>query len=124
MHQFSHAVVSDSLQPNGLLHAKSPCPSLIPGVSHTHLHRVSDAIQPPHFHLTFTSRLQSFPASGSFLFFFKFIVYIYFIPWFMMGFNFLFIFQILEIYRLLTYRLSFFLISEFKVMNFYFILLI
>ena len=29
--QFSHSVVSNSLQPHGLQHARLPCPSLIPG---------------------------------------------------------------------------------------------
>ena len=43
--QFSRSVVSDSLQPHELQHARPPCPSPTPGV---HVHRVSDAIQPPH----------------------------------------------------------------------------
>ena len=30
--QFSRSVVSDSLQPNGLQHARPPCPSPTPGV--------------------------------------------------------------------------------------------
>ena len=30
--QFSHSVMSDSLQPHGLQHARLPCPSLSPGV--------------------------------------------------------------------------------------------
>ena len=30
--QFSHSVVSDSLQPHGLQHARLPCPSPTPGV--------------------------------------------------------------------------------------------
>ena len=30
--QFSHLVVSDSLQPHGLQHARPPCPSPTPGV--------------------------------------------------------------------------------------------
>ena len=30
--QFSHSVVSDSLQPHKLQHARPPCPSLTPGV--------------------------------------------------------------------------------------------
>ena len=30
--QFSHSVMSDSLQPHGLQHAKLPCPSPTPGV--------------------------------------------------------------------------------------------
>ena len=44
--QFSCSVVSDSLQPHGLQHARPPCPSPTPGVHPTHVHRVSDAIQP------------------------------------------------------------------------------
>ena len=38
--QFSHSVVSDSLGSHGLQYAKLPCPSP------THVHCVSDAIQP------------------------------------------------------------------------------
>ena len=56
--QFSHSVVSDSLRPHGLQHARLPCPSSTPGLTQTHVHRVDDAIVP------FSSRLQSFPASG------------------------------------------------------------
>ena len=43
--QFSCSVVSDSLQPHELQHARPPCPSPTPGV---HVHQVSDAIQPSH----------------------------------------------------------------------------
>ena len=46
--QFSRSVVSNSLWPHGLQHAKLPCPSSTPGVTQTHVHRVSDAIQPSH----------------------------------------------------------------------------
>ena len=46
--QFSHSVVSDSWWPNGLQHARPPCPSPTPGVHQTHVHRVSDAIQSSH----------------------------------------------------------------------------
>ena len=42
---FSHWVMSDSLRPHGLQHARIPCPSPFPGVAQTHVHRVSDAIQ-------------------------------------------------------------------------------
>ena len=45
--QFSHSVVSDSLRPHELQHARPPCPSPTPGV-HSHSRRVSDAIQPSH----------------------------------------------------------------------------
>ena len=41
--------MSNSLQPHGLQHARDPCPSLSPGVcSNTHVHWVSDTIQPAH----------------------------------------------------------------------------
>ena len=46
--QFSCSVVSDSLRPHELQHARPPCLSPIPGVPQTHVHRVSDAIQPSH----------------------------------------------------------------------------
>ena len=46
--QFSRSVVSDSLQPHESQHARPPCPSPTPGVNPTHVHRVSDAIQPSH----------------------------------------------------------------------------
>ena len=45
--QFSHSVVSDSLQPHGLQQSRLPCPSPMPGAcSNSCL--VSDAIQPSH----------------------------------------------------------------------------
>ena len=46
--QFSHSVISDSLQPHELQHFRPPCPSPTPGVPQTHVHRVDDAIQPSH----------------------------------------------------------------------------
>ena len=46
--QSSHTVVSDSLQPHGLQHARLPCPSPTPGANQTHVHHISDAIQPSH----------------------------------------------------------------------------
>ena len=47
--QFSCSVVSDSLRPHGLQHARLPCPSPTPlELAQTHVHRVSDAIQPSH----------------------------------------------------------------------------
>ena len=46
--QFSCSVMSDSLWLHGLQHARPPCPSPTPGVYQTHVHWVSDAIQPPH----------------------------------------------------------------------------
>ena len=66
---FRFSVVSNSLQPHGLQHARLPCPSPSPGVcSQTHGHWVSDDI--PFNHLIichpFSSCPQSFPALGSF----------------------------------------------------------
>ena len=46
--QFSGSVVSDSLPPHGLQHARPPCPSPTTRASQTHLHWVGDAIQPSH----------------------------------------------------------------------------
>ena len=65
--QFSHSVVSDSLQPHGLQHASLPCPSPTPGAcsnscpSSQWCHpSISSSVVP------FSSCLQSFWASGSF----------------------------------------------------------
>ena len=65
--QFSHSVVSDSLQPHESQHARPPCPSPTPGLysnscplSHWCHPTISCSVVP------FSSRLQSFPASGSF----------------------------------------------------------
>ena len=47
--QFSHSVMSNSLQPHGLKHAPLPCPSLqLPELTQAHVHQVSDVIQPSH----------------------------------------------------------------------------
>ena len=46
--QFSCSVMSDSLPPHELQHARPPGPSLLPEFTQTHVHRVSDAIQPSH----------------------------------------------------------------------------
>ena len=66
--QFSHSLVSDSLWPHGLEHARLPCPSLTPGacsnsfLSNQWCHpTISSSVVP------FSSCFQSFPASGSFL---------------------------------------------------------
>ena len=65
--QFSHSVVSDSLQPHGLQHARLPCPSPTPGV-YSNSCPLSwwchPAISSSVVH--FSSCLQSFPALGSF----------------------------------------------------------
>ena len=65
---FSHSVVSNSLQPHGLQHARLPCPSPTPGAcsnscpSSCWCHpTISSSVVP------FSSCLQSFPESGSFL---------------------------------------------------------
>ena len=42
------AVMSDSLRPHESQHARPPCPSPTPEFTQTHVHRVSDAIQPSH----------------------------------------------------------------------------
>ena len=65
--QFSCSVMSDSLQPHGLQHARPPCPSPTPGVysnscplSQWCHPTISSSVIP------FSSCLQFFPASGSF----------------------------------------------------------
>ena len=65
--QFSHSVMSDSLRPHTLQHARLPCPSPTPGAcSNSHplsqwCHpTISSSVGPV------SSCLQSFPASGSF----------------------------------------------------------
>ena len=65
--QFSHSVVSNSLQPHELQHARPPCPSPTPGVhpnpcplSQWCRPTISSSVVP------FSSCPQSFPASGSF----------------------------------------------------------
>ena len=66
---FSRSVMSNSLLPHGLQHARLPCPSLFPRV-YSNLRPASqwchDAIQPSHSVVSFSSCLKSFPASGSF----------------------------------------------------------
>ena len=46
--QFSHSVMSDSLRPHGLQHARPPVHHQLPEFTQTHVHWVSDAIQPSH----------------------------------------------------------------------------
>ena len=65
--QFNHSVVSDSLQPHGPQHARSPCPSPTPGACSNSCPlswwchpTISSSVVPFSFHLQF------FPASGSF----------------------------------------------------------
>ena len=65
--QFSRSVVSHSLQPHESQHARPPCPSPTPGVHQTHIHRVSDAIQPSH-PLLFPSPPAPYPSQHQGLF--------------------------------------------------------
>ena len=65
--QSSHSVMSDSLRPHGLQHARPPCPSPTPRVYSNSCPlswwchpTISSSVVP------FSSHLQSFPASGSF----------------------------------------------------------
>ena len=46
--QFSRSVVSNSLRPHELQHPRPPCPSPTPESTQTHVHWVSDTIQPSH----------------------------------------------------------------------------
>ena len=63
--QFSRTVLSDSLRPCGLQHDRLPCPSPTLELAQTHVHQVSDVIQPSH-PLSSPSPALSFPASGFF----------------------------------------------------------
>ena len=45
---FSRSVMSDSLHLHELQHTRPPCPSLSPELAQTHVHWVSDALQPSH----------------------------------------------------------------------------
>ena len=45
---FSRPVMSDSLQPYGLQHARPPCPSLSPKFAQVHILCTGDTIQPSH----------------------------------------------------------------------------
>ena len=65
---FSHSVMSNCLRPHGLQHARHPCPSPFPGaysnscpLSWWCRPTISSSVVP------FSSCLQSFPVSGSFL---------------------------------------------------------
>jgi len=64
--QFSRLVLSDSLRPHGLQHARLPVHHHLWEFTQTHFRWVCDAIQPSHHCHPFSSRLQSFPELGSF----------------------------------------------------------
>ena len=57
--------MSNSLRPHELQHSKLPCHYLLE-LAQTHVHCVTDAIQPSHPVIPFSSCSQCFPASGSF----------------------------------------------------------
>ena len=64
--QFSRLAVSDTLQPHGWQHARLPCPSPTPRV-YSNSCRLSRWCHPTISSvIPFSSRLQSFPSSGSF----------------------------------------------------------
>ena len=65
--QFSSSVVSDSLRPHGMHHARAPCPSPAPRV-YSNSCPLSQWCHPTISSSVnhFSSRLQSFPGSGSF----------------------------------------------------------
>ena len=66
--QFSHSVMSDSLGTHGLQHSRPPCPSPTPRV-YSSSRPLSQRCHPTILSsvVPFSSHLQSFPASGSFL---------------------------------------------------------
>ena len=63
--QFSNSVVSDSLWPHASQHTRPPCPSSTPGV-YSNSCPSSQWCHPTHAVMTFSSCLQTFPASGFF----------------------------------------------------------
>ena len=65
--QFSHSVLSNFLQPHGLQHTRLPCPSSTPR-GYSNLRPLSQWCHPTISSsvVPFSSRLQFFPASGSF----------------------------------------------------------
>ena len=67
--QFSSVAQSfPNLRPHELQHARPPCPTPTSEFTQTHVHWVSDAIQPSHpLSSPSPPALKSFPASGSFL---------------------------------------------------------
>ena len=66
---FSRSVMAYSLRPHGLQHIRLPCPLQLPELAQTCVHWVGNAIQLSisSSAVLFSSHLQSFPVSGSFL---------------------------------------------------------
>ena len=62
----SRPVVSNTLWPHGLQHARLPVPHCLPELAQTLVHWVGGAIQPSHPVAPFSSCPQFFPSSGSF----------------------------------------------------------
>ena len=58
--------MSNSLWPQGLQHARLPCPSLSSELAQIHVHRIKDAIQTSYPVTPFSFSPQSSPTSGSF----------------------------------------------------------
>ena len=63
---FSHSVVSDSLQPHELQHARLPCPSLSPWVRSNSCPLIGDAIEPSHSLLPSSPHASVFPSISVF----------------------------------------------------------
>ena len=57
--------MSSSLRPHGLQHASLPCPSPTPELTQTHVHQVSDAVQPSHPLMRALGNIITKKASGS-----------------------------------------------------------
>ena len=64
--QFSHSVMSNSLRPHRLQHAKLPVHHQLPELTQTHVHGVGDAIQPSHPLLSPTPAFNLFQHQGLF----------------------------------------------------------
>ena len=45
---FRHPVMSNSLRPHGLQHARPPCPHHLQKFAQVHVHCIGVAMQPPH----------------------------------------------------------------------------
>ena len=63
--QFSHSVVSDSLQPHESQHTRPPVHHQLPEFTQTHVRQVSDALQPSHPLSSPSPPARTLQASGS-----------------------------------------------------------